>query len=118
MPAVKFIERLDLEQNISFLDRQSRPADFPVEYSSMMFNSSGVRNFDRIFILAGIAMAFAFTGAKFEFRAVGSNMSPAGPNVVLNTIVAEALEVAQGVPGVREVKAQQVDIPPIPPFVA
>ena len=30
----------------------------------------------------------------------------------------EALEVAQGVPGVRGVKAQQVDIPPIPPFVA
>ncbi len=35
---------------------------------------------------------FAFTGAKFEFRAVGSNMSPSGPNVVLNTIVAEALD--------------------------
>ncbi len=35
---------------------------------------------------------FAFTGAKFEFRAVGSNMSPAGPNVILNTIVAEALD--------------------------
>jgi cytidylate kinase len=30
----------------------------------------------------------------------------------------EALEVARGVPGVRDVKAQQVDIPPIPPFVA
>lgn len=35
---------------------------------------------------------FAFTGAKFEFRAVGSNMSLAGPNVVLNTIVAEAID--------------------------
>ncbi len=35
---------------------------------------------------------FAFTGAKFEFRAVGSNMSLAGPNVVLNTIVADALD--------------------------
>jgi glutamine synthetase len=35
---------------------------------------------------------FAFTGAKFEFRAVGSNMSPAGPNVVLNTIVADAID--------------------------
>ena len=30
----------------------------------------------------------------------------------------EALEVARGITGVREVKAQQVDIPPIPPFVA
>lgn len=35
---------------------------------------------------------FAFTGNKFEFRAVGSNQSCAGPNVVLNTIVAEALD--------------------------
>ncbi len=35
---------------------------------------------------------FAFTGAKFEFRAVGSNTSLAGPNIVLNTIVSEALD--------------------------
>lgn len=35
---------------------------------------------------------FAFTGNKFEFRAVGSNQSCAGPNVVLNTIVADALD--------------------------
>lgn len=35
---------------------------------------------------------FAFTGNKFEFRMVGSAASIAGPNVILNTIVAEALE--------------------------
>jgi glutamine synthetase len=34
---------------------------------------------------------FAFTGNKFEFRMVGSAFSIAGPNVVLNTIVAEEL---------------------------
>ena len=34
----------------------------------------------------------AFTGNKFEFRAVGSSQSCAGPNVVMNTIVAEALD--------------------------
>ena len=33
---------------------------------------------------------FAFTGNKFEFRMVGSRDSAAAPNVVLNTIVAEA----------------------------
>ncbi len=33
---------------------------------------------------------FAFTGNKFEFRMVGSSDSIAEPNVVLNTIVAEA----------------------------
>jgi glutamine synthetase len=35
---------------------------------------------------------FAFTGNKFEFRAPGSSQSCAGPNTVLNTIVAEALD--------------------------
>src|SRR4051794_13607827 len=35
---------------------------------------------------------FAFTGNKFEFRAVGSSQSIAGPNLVLNTIVAESLD--------------------------
>jgi glutamine synthetase len=35
---------------------------------------------------------FAFTGNKFEFRAVGASQSVAGPNTVLNTIVAESLD--------------------------
>jgi glutamine synthetase len=37
---------------------------------------------------------FAFTGNKFEFRAVGSSQSIAWPNTVLNTIVAESLDAA------------------------
>lgn len=35
---------------------------------------------------------FAFTGNKFEFRMVGSSFSIAGPNIVINTIVADALD--------------------------
>lgn len=35
---------------------------------------------------------FAFTGNKFEFRMLGSASSIAGPNIILNTIVAEELE--------------------------
>ncbi len=35
---------------------------------------------------------FAFTGNKFEFRMVGSSASISGPNIVINTIVAEALD--------------------------
>ncbi|MEW5774570.1 MAG: glutamine synthetase III [Thermodesulfobacteriota bacterium] len=35
---------------------------------------------------------FAFTGNRFEFRAVGSNMSIAGPQVALNTMMAESLD--------------------------
>ena len=35
---------------------------------------------------------FAFTGNKFEFRAVGSSQSPTKPMVVLNTIMADSLD--------------------------
>ena len=35
---------------------------------------------------------FAFTGNKFEFRMVGSNQSIATPNMILNTIMAQALK--------------------------
>jgi glutamine synthetase len=34
---------------------------------------------------------FAFTGNKFEFRMLGSAQSISGPNIILNTIVAEEL---------------------------
>lgn len=34
---------------------------------------------------------FAFTGNKFEFRMLGSSLSVSGPNIVLNTAVAEVL---------------------------
>lgn len=37
---------------------------------------------------------FAFTGNKFEFRMLGSALSISGPNIVLNTIVADALREA------------------------
>src|SRR5213079_367823 len=39
---------------------------------------------------------FAFTGNKFEFRALGSSQSLALPNTVLNTIVAEAIDELAG----------------------
>src|SRR5690348_10342950 len=35
---------------------------------------------------------FAFTGNKFEFRAVGGSQNIAGPNTILNAIVAESLD--------------------------
>jgi glutamine synthetase len=39
---------------------------------------------------------FAFTGNKFEFRAVGSSANISGANTVLNTIVAESLDYIAG----------------------
>lgn len=35
---------------------------------------------------------FAFTGNKFEFRMVGSSMSIASPNIILNTIIGDVLD--------------------------
>jgi glutamine synthetase len=55
---------------------------------------------------------FAFTGNKFEFRALGSSQSPSLPNTVLNTIVAESidalcedLEAAMGGSGKKKAKS-------------
>lgn len=50
---------------------------------------------------------FAFTGNKFEFRMPGSSQSLAGPNFVLNTIVAQTLsEIADQLEGARDVNAR------------
>lgn len=48
---------------------------------------------------------FTFTGNRFEFRMPGSTQSTAGPNFVLNTIVAETLsEIADELDGVKNIK--------------
>jgi len=39
---------------------------------------------------------FAFTGAKFEFRAVGSSQNISTPIAVINTIIAESLDYVSG----------------------
>jgi glutamine synthetase len=39
---------------------------------------------------------FAFTGNKFEFRAVGSSQSVAGPLVILNAIIADSIDYIAG----------------------
>lgn len=35
---------------------------------------------------------FAFTGNKFEFRSPGSKLSAAGPNTIINTVIADVLD--------------------------
>ena len=50
---------------------------------------------------------FAFTGNKFEFRALGASASPSLPNTVLNTIVAEAIDRLTG-----EVESRGIDALP------
>ena len=54
---------------------------------------------------------FAFTGNKFEFRMVGSNLNIAGPNTVLNTIVANSLtEFADELEGAADFNAALHDL--------
>ncbi|MDO4633066.1 MAG: glutamine synthetase III [Eubacteriales bacterium] len=50
---------------------------------------------------------FAFTGNKFEFRSLGSSLSVSGPNVVLNTAVADALDDIYG--KIREVPEEKLE---------
>ena len=49
---------------------------------------------------------FAFTGNKFEFRMLGSQASVADPNIVLNTIAAQAFsEAVDALTGVEDLEA-------------
>lgn len=50
---------------------------------------------------------FAFTGNKFEFRMLGSSISVAGPNIILNTAVAESLR--QFYDELKDTPADQMD---------
>ena len=53
---------------------------------------------------------FAFTGNKFEFRAVGSSQSIGTPNIVLNSILADALRhLADGIEAQRAAGASLID---------
>jgi glutamine synthetase len=61
---------------------------------------------------------FAFTGNKFEFRAVGSSANIAGPNTVLNTIIAESLdymagELEKSIKGGKDLKAAIAELLPV-----
>src|SRR5215212_7142654 len=60
---------------------------------------------------------FAFTGNKFEFRAVSSNQSIAYPNIALNVAVTESLdyiagELEKGMKGGKTVEAAAADLLP------
>lgn len=73
-----------IEHNAAYNSRAKKKIEVGVPYLSQ-FNKDGA---DR-----NRTSPFAFTGNKFEFRMPGSAMSVSGPNVILNTIVADALQV-------------------------
>ena len=54
---------------------------------------------------------FAFTGNKFEFRMLGSTFSIAGPNIIVNTIVADELrQFADELEGAKDFNAALHDV--------
>jgi glutamine synthetase len=61
---------------------QAGTMDFGVETLPTFMKDTGDRN---------RTSPFAFTGNRFEFRAVGSNMSVSGPLVAMNTMLADSL---------------------------
>lgn len=63
----------------------------PVPKSDMAIGVSFLPKFPKDTTDRNRTSPFAFTGNKFEFRMLGSSLSISGPNIVLNTIVAEVL---------------------------
>lgn len=71
-----------IENDTSYIDKEKSPMEIGVRVLPKFFKDTTDRN---------RTSPFAFTGNKFEFRMLGSAFSIAGPNIVLNTIVAEEL---------------------------
>jgi len=66
--------------------------DYVDQYNRIMeINASILPNFPKETTDRNRTSPFAFTGNKFEFRMLGSSLSIAGPNIVLNTILSDSL---------------------------
>ncbi len=63
-----------------------------IEKSNMQLGAAVLPHFPKDTTDRNRTSPFAFTGNKFEFRMLGSTFSISGPNIILNTIVAEVLE--------------------------
>ncbi|WP_300902633.1 glutamine synthetase III [uncultured Clostridium sp.] len=72
-----------IENDTSYTDKGKSEMEIGVRVLPKFFKDTTDRN---------RTSPFAFTGNKFEFRMLGSTFSIAGPNIVLNTIVAEELK--------------------------
>ncbi len=73
----------------------------------MTFDVAAITNIDRDTTDRNRTSPFAFTGNKFEFRMVGSSASIAGPNTVINTVVADSLrKIADRLEAAGDVQAE------------
>lgn len=72
-----------IEDGTTYIAKERSPMEIGVRVLPKFFRDTTDRN---------RTSPFAFTGNKFEFRMLGSTFSIAGPNIILNTIVAEELK--------------------------
>ncbi len=78
---------------------------------AMAFDVAAVTDIDRDTTDRNRTSPFAFTGNKFEFRMVGSSASIAGPNTIINTIVADSLKrIADRLEAASDVEAEAQSI--------
>ncbi|GAB2608402.1 glutamine synthetase III family protein [Belliella aquatica] len=79
----------------SILDELEKNGNIKIEKGDNMYMKLGISKIPEIILDntdRNRTSPFAFTGNKFEFRAVGSQANSAGPMTVLNVIVAETLK--------------------------
>ena len=79
----------ELEGILSSIERGAKYSEIKAEV--LKITSGLIPKFDKDKTDRNRTSPFAFTGNKFEFRMVGSDMSVSTANVVINTIVADAL---------------------------
>mgnify|MGYP002521426162 FL=1 len=80
----------ELEGILSSLERGAKYSEIKAEV--LKITSGLIPKFDKDKTDRNRTSPFAFTGNKFEFRMVGSDMSVSAANVVINTAVADALK--------------------------
>jgi glutamine synthetase len=79
----------------SVLDELEKNGNVKIEKGDNMYMKLGISKIPEIILDntdRNRTSPFAFTGNKFEFRAVGSSANSAGPMTVLNVIVSEVLK--------------------------
>ncbi|HAS59045.1 MAG TPA: glutamine synthetase type III, partial [Algoriphagus sp.] len=79
----------------AILDELEKNGNIKIEKGDNMYMKLGISKIPEIILDntdRNRTSPFAFTGNKFEFRAVGSSANCAGPMATLNVIVAEALK--------------------------
>ncbi|NHE59554.1 glutamine synthetase type III [Cyclobacterium sp. GBPx2] len=77
------------------LDELEKNGNIKIEKGDNMYMKLGISKIPEIILDntdRNRTSPFAFTGNKFEFRAVGSSANPAGPMTALNVIVADVLK--------------------------